>query len=268
MSDSPTKILQGVDAIIDSHFFSDEKLRGYSYCQKRSCNALSKNPPKSFDGAALVAAIYARIEHNLANRPTEKRPTPSAQNWRLRLTDDEQLIRPSSGNTSAEVKLERAIVQKWPESWTYQMSVASGLFDGYSDKRRAVDLVFDHGDGHYDLVELKIKSDTSLYAAMEILGYGLVYLASRRDRAVNLKYATADLPVLTANRITLCVLAPEGYYAGSDLMWLQVAIHDGLKRFAAPDLNMDFRFEKFDSQWCHDLPPKDLPETLFRNPVW
>jgi hypothetical protein len=184
------------------------------------------------------------------------------------LTDDEQLTRPSSENTSAEVKLERAIVQKWPANWTYQMPIASGLFDGYSDKRRAVDLVFDHRDGHYDLVELKIKSDTPLYAAMEILGYGLVYLASRTDRAANLKYATADLSVLIASRITLCVLAPEGYYAGSDLMWLQVAIRNGLERFTTPELSMDFRFEKFDSQWCRELPPKYLPEILDRNPVW
>jgi hypothetical protein len=173
---------------------------------------------------------------------------------------------PSSNNESAEVKLERAIVQKWPASWTYQMPVASGLFDGYSDKRRAVDLVFNHGDGHYDLVELKIKSDTPLYAAMEILGYGLIYLASRTDRAKNLKYKVAELPVLKANRISLCVLAPANYYEGN-LMWLQDAINNGLKRFATTDLSIDFCFQKFGNQFGNDLPIKVLPEILVRDPA-
>lgn len=266
MSDSQTKILAGIDEVIDSHLFADERFPRYRYFQKRSCNALSKTAPKPFDGAALVAAMYQRIEANLAERPHDR--TPSLQNWQLRSTKDPHRISPSSNNESAEVKLERAIVQKWPASWTYQMPVASGVFDGHLDKRRAVDLVFDHKDGHYDLVELKIKSDTPLYAAMEILGYGLVYLASRTDRAENLKYKAADLPVLTANSITLCVLAPKLYYAGSNLKWLQVAIDDGLKRLATSELKMDFRFEKFGSEWSHDLPIKDMSETLIRKPVW
>lgn len=267
MSDSPTKILCGIDAVIDRHFFSEEEItRRHSHVQKRSCNAFSKNAPKSFDGAALITAMYDHIENNLAKRPDGR--TPSSKNWQLRSTKDPHRISPSSNNESAEVKLERFIVQKWPASWTYQMPVASGLFDGHSDKRRAVDLVFDHKDGHYDLVELKIKSDTPLYAAMEILGYGLVYLASRTDRAESLKYKAVDLPVLAANSITLCVLAPKCYYADSNLMWLQVAINDGLKRFSTPALKMDFRFEKFGGTWCDDLPHKALPETLVREPVW
>jgi hypothetical protein len=130
-----------------------------------------------------------------------------------------------------------------------------------------VDLVFNHGDCHYDLVELKIKSDTPLYAAMEILGYGLIYLASRTDRAEILKYNVADLPVLNANRISLCVLAPANYYEGS-LMWLQDAINDGLKRFATTDLNIDFCFQKFGNQFGNDLPIKALPEILVRKSAW
>jgi len=266
MSESPTKILDGIDAVIDRHFFSEEEItRGHSHVQKRSCNTFSKNAPKSFDGAALVAAMYNHIENNLAKRPDGR--TPSSKNWRLRSTKDHHLISPSRINESAEVKLERAIVQKWPASWTYQMPVASGLFDGYSDKRRAVDLVFSHADGHYDLVELKTKSDTPLYAAMEILGYGLIYLASRTDRAENLKYKVADLPVLKANRISLCVLAPANYYEGS-LLWLQDAINDGLKRFATTDLSIDFCFQKFGNQFGNDLPIKVLPEILDRKSAW
>ena len=266
MSDSPTKIIDGIAAVIDRQFFSDEEIAlGHNYVQKRSCNTFSKNAPKSFDGAALVTAMYDHIEKNLAKRPDGR--TPSPKNWRLRSTEDHHRISPNSNNESIEVKLERAIVQEWADSWTYQMPVASGLFDEYSDKRSAVDLVFDHGDGHYDLVELKIKSDTPLYAAMEILGYGLIYLASRTDRAGNLKYKVADLPVLKANRISLCVLAPANYYQGS-LMWLQDAINVGLKRFATTDFSIDFCFQKFGNQLGNDLPLKFLPEILARDPAW
>jgi hypothetical protein len=266
MSDSSEKVLEGVKEVIDGHFFTDEKVREYRYCQKRSCDEFSENPPQSFDGVALVAAMYQCIEANLYKRPIDR--TPSSQNWRLRSTKDHDLRMTSGQNRSAEVRLERAIVEKWREHWNYQMPVASGLFDEHSDKRRAIDLVFDHKANHFDLVELKIKSDTPLYAAMEILGYGLIYLASRTDRAENLKYKATDLPVLRANKVTLCVLAPEGYYAGSNLKWLQDAINDGLKHLPKLDLAINFRFEQFDFPWTSESTARDLPETLIRKLVW
>lgn len=268
MSDQKSKILAGIEEVINSHLFADGMFSDFRYLQKRSCNELSRNPPNLFDGKALVTALFERIQENLAMRPNGR--APSSKNWHLRSTNVHHLIGPAIHNESAEVKLERAIVQKWPANWTYQMPVASGLFDGYTDKRRAVDLVFDHEDedGHYDLVELKIKSDTPLYAAMEILGYGLVYLASRTDLAGNLNYKASDLPVLKANRITLCVLAPENYYETSNLKWLEVAINDGLTQFATPDLSIDFQFQKFGNQLGNHLPIKVLPETLIREPAW
>lgn len=102
---------------------------------------------------------------------------------------------------------------------------------------------------------------------MEILGYGLIYLASRNDRAENLKYKVADLPVLKANKISLCVLAPTNYYNGN-LMWLQDAINDGLKRFATAAFSIDFCFQKFGDQLGNDLPIKVLPEILVRQAAW
>ena len=267
MSDSSTKILEGIDDVINSHLFVDGRFTpDYTYSQRRSCNELSETAPMSFNGAKLVADMYQCIEANLDKRPANR--TPSPENWKLRSTKDHDMRRPSVKNQSAEVKLERAIVEKWPRSWNYQIPVASGLFDEHSDKRRAVDLVFDHQADHFDLVELKIKSDTPLYAAMEILRYGLVYLASRNDRAGNLKYKTADLPVLRANKVTLGVLAPEGYYAGSKLKWLQDGINDGLKHLPQLDLTIDFRFEQFDFLWTSESTARDLPETLTRKRVW
>lgn len=265
MSVIPSSILSCVDAEIDSYLFSKEQLQeGRRYEHKSSCIALS-DPPSQFNGNDLIAAIYDRIEKNLMRRPKR---SPSPENWKLRSTCNQGTVKTGKNNTSDEVTLERAIVQRWPNKWTYQMPVASGLFGSISDKRRAVDLVHRKGNGQFDFVELKIQSDTPLYAAMEILGYGLVYLASRQDAAKNLEYASKDLPVLRASEITLCVLAPEDYYKEYNLKWLQEALNDGLKGFDNGDLKMRFRFEKLLFQWRHEMSPTDLPKDLVREPVY
>lgn len=266
MSDTPATIFKGLEDVINRHLLSDGRFNEHcTYRQKKSCIALSEKSPMSFNGEKFVADMYQCIEGNLdlVDR------TPSAKNWKQRSTKAGDLRKPDEKNMSAEVKLERAIVEKWGNCWNYQMPVASGLINENSDKRRAVDLVFRHEDHYYDLVELKIKSDTPLYAAMEILGYGLVYLVSRTDRAGKLKYKAADLPVLRANRITLSVLAPTDYYdyKGS-LKWLRDEINDGLRQFSTPELALDFRFESFDFPWTSESTVRDLPQTLLRELVW
>lgn len=266
-------ILEGVNTVIDSHFFTSDKFTKFRHEQARSCNALSKAPPNSFDGSALIAAIYDRIEENLLQRPDRR---PSSDNWKLRSTCSQDKVKTDSANKSDEVTLERAIVQRWPENWTYQMPVASGLFGSRTDKRRAVDLVYGNGNGCFDMVELKIedKSGTPLYAAMEILGYGLVYLASRKDSARTLRYGNEALPILTANTISLIVLAPSKYYEKCKLEWLERGLNDNLNNFVktigVSDLRMEFRFEKFpkDFAWNHKMQPATLTEKLVRDRVY
>ena len=269
MSGIPESILACVDAEIDSALFSNNpQYKGYRYEHKRSCIALGREPPNPFDGYGLVAAIYNRIERNLMCRPDRK---PSLENWNLcsdnRLNPKSDNIKKNK-NKSNEVTLERAIVEKWPTKWTYQMPVASGLFSSSSDKRRAIDLVHSKNNGQFDFVELKIQSDTPLYAAMEIVGYGLIYLASRLDMAKNLGYVSEALPVLKASGITLCVLAPKDYYEDYSLKWLQTAINDGLRKLDKGNLQMDFRFEKFLFPWNHDMSASNLSERLVREPVY
>lgn len=272
MSEKSKSILDGVDSLINSHFFVGERFAKYRYEHKRSCNALSAARPESFNGTELISGIYARIEANLSNRP---RRAPSSENWKIRSEKTAQRIQPNSKNESAEVTLERAIAQRWPEKWTYQMPVASGLIDHKSDKRRAIDLVRLGENGGFDFVELKLESDTPLYAAMEILGYGLVYLASRIDSAKNLKYGnSASLPVMSATAISLVVLAPSQYYEKCKLGWLERDLNDGLNDLLAAkevkNLKMDFRFEKFPDNfaWSHKSKTEILPEALIRKPVY
>ena len=155
------------------------------------------------------------------------------------------------------------------------MPVASGLIDHKSDKRRCIDLVSIGENGGFDFVELKYESNTPLYAAMEILGYGLVYLASRMDSAKNLKYGNgASLPVMSATAISLVVLAPSDYYKEYKLGWLERGLNDGLNDLLAAkkmkNLEMDFRFERLPDSfvWSHESKAEMLPIELIRERVY
>ena len=131
-------------------------------------------------------------------------------------------------------------------------------------------MVKSNENGNFDFVELKITSDTPLYAAMEILGYGLIYLDSRRDSAKNIEYNNETLSVLKAEKIKLSVLAPLEYYEKCNFRWLQNAINEGLKKIVNNDFDLSFSFEKFDSKfkWNHEMTFMDLPELLVHNQVY
>jgi hypothetical protein len=62
----------------------------------------------------------------------------------------------------------------------HQVPVASGVLDGNRDKKSCVDLVCRTAPGCFDLIELKVGSNHAVYAAMEVLRYGVLYLFSRR----------------------------------------------------------------------------------------
>ena len=74
-------------------------------------------------------------------------------------------------NTSKEVLLERAIVKAMGEDWSNQMPTASGVLGSHADKRSSVDLVWRKCPTSFTLMELKVDSDTPLFAAVECLFY-------------------------------------------------------------------------------------------------
>ena len=149
-----------------------------------------------------------------------------------------------------EVRLEREIVGiNWPdgEDWFNQVPVASGLINDRSDKRRAIDLVHQREDGSYEFIELKVDSDTPLYAAMEILQYAILYMFARRNERI--RGAASEKRLLEATAIHLRVLAPCHYYNGYEqLDRLEDEICKGINRFLEREkitLQMDFAFEAF-----------------------
>ena len=84
--------------------------------------------------------------------------------------------------------------------------------------RRAIDFIHRCGKGWYELIELNVdeRGGTSLFAAMEILQYGALYMFSRKN-AQRLVNVSADKAVFKAAGIHLKGLAPAAYYAGYNL---------------------------------------------------
>ena len=116
-----------------------------------------------------------------------------------------------------------------------QIPVASGLINDRLDKRAAVDLARIAED-RLDLYELKWKSDTPIYAAFEILRYGLAYLLCR----ANAKLGYTEFDTMKVSALGLNVVAPLPYYEHKDidLTWLQAGLNAGIGKVAEEQLRV------------------------------
>lgn len=167
-------ILSDVDRIIDDHFSLDIGERPH-YRHKESCIKLLKSPLLGIEMLSLIEKMYEQIKTNWSRSEYHN---PSRENWRF---EKQELV---GSDNKKEVALERALVnipgEIWPDadSWVNQVPVASGLVDPAADKRRAIDLVYRCKDDSYDFIELKVDESggTPLFAAMEVLQYGLLYV--------------------------------------------------------------------------------------------
>jgi hypothetical protein len=216
------------------------------YKHKNSCLLLSRQPPDRLDGIALIKEILKQVKSNW-----HKGESTGTKNWRW-----EKQTRIDKNNKSQEVCLERLIVNTTSDDWVNQVPIASGLTRN-GDRRRAIDLAHRCGDGSYELIELKVdqKAGSPLFAAMEILQYGLLYIFYREHlKTLEPKQLEAEKEkLLGAAAIHLKVLAPASYYKsknGEDyrLGPLKRMINDGLKTFLAGrkfGFKMDFEFQKF-----------------------
>ena len=178
-------VFSGVDYLIDSalRLTSDESLGRAAvgnpphHEHNTSSQRLTKQPLDGFDSHVLLASIYEMIG---SNWDASKYHGGSEENWRL----NDPRTELARENDSPEVCLERAIVRTMnalerTNVWVNQVPIASGLIHPTSDRIRKIDLVHKLGEGTFEFIELKVRSDTPLYAAMEILKYALVYAFSR-----------------------------------------------------------------------------------------
>lgn len=196
----------------------------------------------------VVARIYEAIAANWRLARASGKGRSSRENWRW--CKPQTYL--AAHNSSSEVTLERAIAA-CGTGWANQVPICSGAAGSSADRRRAIDLVCQVGDGHFQFIELKIASDTPLYAAIEIIGYGCVWLLSR------LAPDRSDSELLKAERVDLVVLAPASYYDRFRLDVLAAALHDQVIALGGSlGVQLSFRFEVLPEALAEQpLPPAD-----------
>ena len=208
-----------------------------------------------FDGAALVATIHRTIADDYVRGGASANKDLSRENWRW------QTLQPriSAHNPSPEVRVERAIAAACQRlgrrDWANQVPTASGLLGSTRDRRRAIDLVRRRGPRHFELIELKIASDTPLYAAVEIIAHACLWLIARTDRP------SRPSPLLDADHMDLRVLAPSAYHAPFALTPAEAALDAGIRALGQRHgATLTFAFDRLHERIHPDAIPDD--ETL------
>lgn len=218
------------------------------YCRKYSSKTLAREFLNSLADLEShdfgLQTIYADLVDEF-NKQGKECKSHSHQNWRF-----EKQPNLASRNESAEKVLEKNVV-KHPKHtlWVNQVPVASGVFTGRADGHRAIDLVCRVCEGNYEFVELKIRSNNPVYAAYEILLYGVVYVFYRKN-AILWNKGDAEKEILKAEAVSLIVAAPHDYFKGyPHLEKLQNLLSMQLSNWASKTIegfSMNFRFDSFD----------------------
>lgn len=128
-------------------------------------------------------------------------------------------------------------------------------------------MVFQKADDAFVFYELKTtpKSGKICDAAIELLGYGLLYVYSRtRTTAYN------ECPLMKASEVHLRVLGTSDYYSQQTLdtersKKLQNVISGSLNEFASthlPGCMLDFGFDTFPEEFKWSVEDKDDGSTI------
>jgi hypothetical protein len=230
-------IVAGVDEIVDEALGVTEIGRTAPHYRHLTAYRTVASG-RAVDGSELISRMYTRV---VANWPGIL--CRSRENWRW-----EKKTYISDQNESAEKRFEKRLAAESGE-WYNMIPVASGVLPDVEEGGRRIDLARQCSPGWFEFVELKLGDtcNTPLHAAIEILGYGLIYVFSR-IHAKQLGYDSRNL-LLSARRISLKVLAPAESYSNGSLEYLEMAINQGLqdlsKRIGNELFEMDFQFEHF-----------------------
>lgn len=216
----------GLNDIVKKHLLRDINSSRYS------SRLLSQIEIKeNIDCNYIMEELLCQMRNNLNKASSQ---SYSKHNWR-----QEQQLNISAHNPSKEVKLERRLVNVARELnlsdpyWWNQMPVASGFFSPNSDRRSCMDLVCKiPSKDTFNFIELKVESNNPVYAIFEIMKYGLVYLAlcdESCNNKFNNKISKNFDEFKNASQINLMVYAPEKYYIGWELGWLENGLNLALK---------------------------------------
>ena len=253
-----SNLFAGVDEVIN------RELGVESYRHKSACLTLLNGSSFDVSGERLVSEMFNQLQDNWETIAKSSDRLPSAENFRW----FEPKIAIADANKSPEVTLERALIkaclQQGRTDWSNQVPIASGLVNATAYKRRAIDLVRRRGRHSFDLVELKVASDTPLYAAMEILLYGMLWLLSRIDRN---RLGYANKPIIEADSIDFRVLAPRRYYEGVDVRPFARQLDRGVASLGRNrDVDLGFSFKAFSDEfvWPNKYSASALSNALDR----
>jgi hypothetical protein len=256
-------VLSGTEEIINCWMTFEKKSRRYLH--KSACQELSRRG-SSGDAVALIEDLYNKIDANWMERKRVK--APSKENWRY---EKKQGL--ARNNKSPEKQLERSIVELLGQNWVNEVPTASGLTSSHALKRANIDLVHRIRPACYEFIELKIVSNHPLYAAIEILRSGLLYIHARANQE-QMKYSSIDNELLKADEVRLRVLAPDHYYCGYDLGWFEKKLSAGIAQFVAAAvqtsqlrgsrLKVNFKFTAFPAgfQWDRGYGKEKLQAAL------
>ena len=240
-------ILAGIGNLVDDWLKIEAKGQAPHYRHRSAALELTCRNEPVVGTMVFLEACIARIHSNWLAAIDTGYSKPSRENWRWK-----RHANLFAENKSPEIILERSIVSACGDGWSNQMPTASGLVGPSSDKRAAVDLVYRSDSGRYSLIELKVDSDNPLFAAVEILLYGLLFVWSR-DNQEKLGYDFEVQPVLAATSVTLSVLAPISYYHDYDLTSLNTALNNGLIEIGEKKgVPLDFEYCQLGSEYAAD----------------
>lgn len=203
----------------------NRRLNVANYQTLTAARQLAGRKPLVLDGKEFIQVLFEILSKNWDAISHGARKPPSAENFRWH----KPKLSIAKRNKSLEVTLERALMQACSNArssnWSNQVPIISGIAGPRAFKRLAIDLVYQHDSKHFEFVELKLKSDTPLFAAIEVLLYGLLWLLSRRDQE---QLGYSENPIIAASSVRLSVLAPLKFYADLDLAEFFSALDAGI----------------------------------------
>lgn len=193
----------------------------------------------------------------------------SDQNWRW---ESQKKISPA--NQGEKVLEKMVVIQQLAgdTQWTNQVPVVSGVFSSTANKKRAIDLVCCKENGAFEFIELKTEIGTNnpVYAAREILLYGILYVFYR-NQALGQSESNSRKKILKAKSISLIAAAPHNYFKGyihltefQDLLSSQLSVW---VKTAIKDFTMDFRFEVFDYEEPKLINDRNVEKFLNKKPL-
>lgn len=269
---SSNSILYGVDDLIESwlEIASDKYGAGTArprYGSTTAAKELSRKeePSQPFPAKMLLGQITENWERG-------ERQERSTENWRWKPMLEME------GNTG-EKELEKLVAFLYGKSsWTNQIPVCSGLMpardkDGKRSEegKRAIDLGRKIDDGVFEFIALKFRISKKkkvitgdshpLYAALELLEYGLLYVFAR----LNLKPRGEDNGLSEARKVHLVVLGPQEWCRDYNFERLSETINCGLNDLLKDQsFVMDFSFRQLSDCFIASYPDFLKAIGLFR----